>query len=80
MLALVDAVVFAAAQCFQKRPPGLLPATLAARARRRAGGRLTFRELAVLADESRCCKYRARGPAHPCPASAFSSVSNGIGL
>uniref|UniRef100_A0A0D9YDZ3 Calcineurin B-like protein n=1 Tax=Oryza glumipatula TaxID=40148 RepID=A0A0D9YDZ3_9ORYZ len=56
VLALVDAVVFAAAQCFQKRPPGLLPATLAARARRRAGGRLTFRELAVLADESRCCE------------------------
>ncbi|BAS73985.1 Os01g0711500 [Oryza sativa Japonica Group] len=54
VLALVDAVVFAAAQCFQKRPPGLLPATLAARARRRAGGRLTFRELADLADESRC--------------------------
>jgi hypothetical protein len=68
VLALVDAVVFAAAQCFQKRPPGLLPATLAARARRRAGGRLTFRELADLADESRCCKYRA---AHPCSASAF---------
>uniref|UniRef100_A0A0E0JN53 Calcineurin B-like protein n=1 Tax=Oryza punctata TaxID=4537 RepID=A0A0E0JN53_ORYPU len=54
VLALVDAVVFAVAQCFQKRPPGLLPATLAARARRRAGGRLTFRELADLADESRC--------------------------
>uniref|UniRef100_A0A0D9V4U7 Calcineurin B-like protein n=1 Tax=Leersia perrieri TaxID=77586 RepID=A0A0D9V4U7_9ORYZ len=54
LLALVDAVVFAAAQCFQKRPSGLLPATLTARARRRAGGRLTFRELADLADESRC--------------------------
>ncbi|KAF0916699.1 hypothetical protein E2562_011550 [Oryza meyeriana var. granulata] len=54
LLALVDAVVFAATQCFQKRPPGLLPATLAARARRRACGRLTFRELADLADESRC--------------------------
>ncbi|KAG8055662.1 hypothetical protein GUJ93_ZPchr0001g31703 [Zizania palustris] len=54
VLALVDVVVFAAAQCFQKRPSGLLPSTLAARARCRAGGRLTLRELADLADESRC--------------------------
>jgi serine/threonine-protein phosphatase 2B regulatory subunit len=55
VLAVLDAVLLATARCFQKRPPRLLPA-LNARARLRAGGRLTFRELAELADESHCCK------------------------
>jgi serine/threonine-protein phosphatase 2B regulatory subunit len=56
VLAVLDAALFATARCFQKSPPRLLPA-LDSRARRRAGGRLTFRELAELADESHCCKY-----------------------
>ncbi|KAL6840537.1 hypothetical protein ACP4OV_030347 [Aristida adscensionis] len=57
VLALVDAVLLGAARCFEKRPPRLLPALDGARARRlRPGGRgrLSFRELADLADESRC--------------------------
>ncbi|XP_062219426.1 calcineurin B-like protein 10 isoform X2 [Phragmites australis] len=52
VLAVVDAVMLGAAWCFQKNPPRLLPA-LDARARLRSGGRLTFREIADLADESR---------------------------
>ncbi|WVZ69096.1 hypothetical protein U9M48_017934 [Paspalum notatum var. saurae] len=56
VLAVVDAVLIAVSRCFQKSPPRLLPA-LDPCARLRAGGRLTFRELADLADESRCCKY-----------------------
>ena len=58
LLAVVDAVAFAAARCFQKRPPGRLSFISArARQRDRISGRLTFGELADLADESRCCKY-----------------------
>ncbi|WVZ69092.1 hypothetical protein U9M48_017934 [Paspalum notatum var. saurae] len=53
VLAVVDAVLIAVSRCFQKSPPRLLPA-LDPCARLRAGGRLTFRELADLADESRC--------------------------
>ncbi|KAL6615903.1 hypothetical protein ACP70R_038173 [Stipagrostis hirtigluma subsp. patula] len=53
VLAVVDAVCLAAAGCFQKSPPRLLPA-LDARPRLRPGGRLSFRKLADLADESRC--------------------------
>ncbi|KAK3165247.1 hypothetical protein QOZ80_1AG0030800 [Eleusine coracana subsp. coracana] len=53
VLAALDAVILATARCFQKSPPRLLPA-LDGRARLRSGGRLTFRELADLADESRC--------------------------
>ncbi|TVU35364.1 hypothetical protein EJB05_17250 [Eragrostis curvula] len=53
LLAVVDAVLLGAAQCFHKSPPRLLPA-LEARAHLRSSGRLTFRELANLADESRC--------------------------
>uniref|UniRef100_A0A0A9B417 Calcineurin B-like protein n=1 Tax=Arundo donax TaxID=35708 RepID=A0A0A9B417_ARUDO len=53
VLAVVDAVMLSAARCFQKSPPRLLPA-LDAHARFQAGGRLTFRELADLADESHC--------------------------
>ncbi|GJM93368.1 hypothetical protein PR202_ga09917 [Eleusine coracana subsp. coracana] len=56
VLAALDAVILATARCFQKSPPRLLPA-LDGRARLRSGGCLTFRELADLADESRCCKY-----------------------
>jgi serine/threonine-protein phosphatase 2B regulatory subunit len=53
VLAVLDAALLAASRCFEKSPPRLLPA-LDAGARLRAGGRLTFRELAELADESRC--------------------------
>ncbi|GJN17898.1 hypothetical protein PR202_gb05005 [Eleusine coracana subsp. coracana] len=56
VLAVLDAVILATARCFQKSPPRLLPA-LDGRARLRSSGRLTFRELADLADDSRCCKY-----------------------
>lgn len=55
VLAVVDAVLLATARCFQKSPPRLLPAR-DARTRLRTG--LTFRELADLADDSRCCKYQ----------------------
>ncbi|XP_066312422.1 calcineurin B-like protein 10 isoform X1 [Miscanthus floridulus] len=53
VLAVVDAVLLAASRCFQKCPCRLLPA-LDICARLRAGRRLTFRDLAELADESRC--------------------------
>ncbi|OQU87409.1 hypothetical protein SORBI_3003G275000 [Sorghum bicolor] len=53
VLAVVDAVLHAALRCFQKTSPSLLP-VLDICARHRAGRRLTFRELAELADESRC--------------------------
>ncbi|KAG2600208.1 calcineurin B-like protein 10 [Panicum virgatum] len=53
VLAVVDAALLAASRCFERSPPRLLSA-LDAGARLRAGGRLTFRELAELADESRC--------------------------
>ncbi|OEL36370.1 Calcineurin B-like protein 10 [Dichanthelium oligosanthes] len=68
VLAVVDAVLLAAARCFQKSPPPRLLSAIDACGGIRPGGRLTFRELAELADESRCCKYMA-----PCPAFMFSS-------
>ncbi|CAO1945225.1 unnamed protein product [Urochloa humidicola] len=54
VLAVVDAALLAAARCFEKSPPRLLSAVDARGGRSRAGGRLTFRDLAKLADESRC--------------------------
>ncbi|CAL4974433.1 unnamed protein product [Urochloa decumbens] len=59
LLAVVDAALLAAARCFEKSPPRLLSAVDARAGRIRGGGRLTFSELAKLADESRCCKYTA---------------------
>ncbi|KAG2591175.1 hypothetical protein PVAP13_5NG438600 [Panicum virgatum] len=52
VLAVVDAALLAASRCFEKSPPRLLP-SLDAGGSLRAGGRLTCRELAELADESR---------------------------
>ncbi|CAO2171206.1 unnamed protein product [Urochloa humidicola] len=54
VLAVVDAALLAAARCFEKSPPRLLSAVEARGGRSRAGGRLSFRELVKLADESRC--------------------------
>ncbi|CAL4974436.1 unnamed protein product [Urochloa decumbens] len=54
LLAVVDAALLAAARCFEKSPPRLLSAVDARAGRIRGGGRLTFSELAKLADESRC--------------------------
>ncbi|XP_047058393.1 calcineurin B-like protein 10 [Lolium rigidum] len=55
LLAVVDAVALAAARCFHQRPPPMLSFVGAhARQRARTSGRLTFRELADLAHESRC--------------------------
>ncbi|KAK8453520.1 hypothetical protein SEVIR_5G294901v4 [Setaria viridis] len=62
VLAVVDAVLLGASRCFQKSPPRLLSAVDARAGRIRAGRRLTFRELAELADESHCCKYTAACP------------------
>nr|TKW16357.1 hypothetical protein SEVIR_5G294932v2 [Setaria viridis] len=56
VLAVVDAVLLGASRCFQKSPPRLLSAVDARAGRIRAGRRLTFRELAELADESHCCE------------------------
>ena len=61
VLAVVDAALLAASRCFEKSPPRLLP-SLDAGGSLRAGGRLTCRELAELADESRYCKYTAACP------------------
>jgi serine/threonine-protein phosphatase 2B regulatory subunit len=57
LLAVVDAVALAAARCFHQRPPPMLSFVSGqARQRDRTRGRLTFSELAHLADESHCCK------------------------
>lgn len=69
LLAVVDAVLLGASRCFQMSPPRLLSVVDARAGRIRAGGRLTFRELAKLADESHCCKYTAA-----CPVFVFFSA------
>nr|CAB3474054.1 unnamed protein product [Digitaria exilis] len=54
VFAMVDAVLLAASRCFQKSPPPRLMSVLDARGGIRVSGRLSLRELAELADESRC--------------------------
>nr|CAB3478096.1 unnamed protein product [Digitaria exilis] len=54
VFAMVDAVLLAASRCFQKSPPPRLISVLDARGGIRVSGRLSLRDLAELADESRC--------------------------